>query len=150
MPTHALVSTITLNSIANISTQLQTQLINIQGIARVVNFNQRFYYLACSLCNKASNAYQNEDLWCHYCTKKVAPLIRYQFFLPIKVYCLHKNSTHLIPHPNCSIKFNIQMEDSTGAIEAAVFPEIAETIYWNQRNITAPGVKISFLFLFKK
>ncbi|KAI8574823.1 hypothetical protein RHMOL_Rhmol01G0383400 [Rhododendron molle] len=56
--------------------KLQTQLINIQGIARVVNFNQCFYYLACSLCNKASNAYQNEDLWCNYCAKKVAPLIR--------------------------------------------------------------------------
>ncbi|KAI8574825.1 hypothetical protein RHMOL_Rhmol01G0383400 [Rhododendron molle] len=57
--------------------KLQTQLINIQGIARVVNFNQCFYYLACSLCNKASNAYQNEDLWCNYCAKKVAPLIRF-------------------------------------------------------------------------
>ncbi|KAI8550942.1 hypothetical protein RHMOL_Rhmol06G0145800 [Rhododendron molle] len=77
-----------------------------------------FTVTACSLCNKASNAYQNEDLWCNYCAKKVPPLIR--------------------------IKFNIQIEDPTGAIEAAVFPGIAETIYGiTGINITstAPGVK---------
>ncbi|KAI8543191.1 hypothetical protein RHMOL_Rhmol08G0198700 [Rhododendron molle] len=107
--------------IINLPTSVEkTQFINIEGIAKVVDFNQRFCYLACSLCNKASNAHQNQDLWCNYCAKKVPPLIR--------------------------IKFSIQIEDATGAIEATVFPEIAETIYGlTGFNITstAPGESLS-------
>lgn len=55
--------------------------------------------------------------------------------------------------PNCRIKFNIEIEDATAAIEAAVFPEIAETIYGiTGTNITstAPGVKKLFFFPLKK
>ncbi|KAG5550811.1 hypothetical protein RHGRI_015690 [Rhododendron griersonianum] len=54
----------------------QAQFINVEGKAKVTDFNQRFYYLACSLCNKASNAYQNTDLWCNYCAQRAPPLIR--------------------------------------------------------------------------
>ncbi|KAG5537148.1 hypothetical protein RHGRI_024548 [Rhododendron griersonianum] len=57
----------------------KAQLINIEGTVKVTDFNQQFYYLACSMCNKASNAYQDTDLWCNYCAVKVPPLIRYDF-----------------------------------------------------------------------
>ncbi|KAG5540525.1 hypothetical protein RHGRI_020666 [Rhododendron griersonianum] len=55
----------------------KAQLINIEGTVKVTDFNQQFYYLACSMCNKASNAYQDTDLWCNYCAVKVPPLIRH-------------------------------------------------------------------------
>ncbi|KAG5544391.1 hypothetical protein RHGRI_016969 [Rhododendron griersonianum] len=41
----------------------KTQYLNVQGIARVIDFSQNFYYLACSLCKKATNAYGNGDFW---------------------------------------------------------------------------------------
>ncbi|KAI8558673.1 hypothetical protein RHMOL_Rhmol04G0115100 [Rhododendron molle] len=71
--------------------------------AGVSNFNQQFHYLACSLCNRASNAYQDDELWCNYCSQRVPPLTR--------------------------VKFNIKVSDPTASIEATIFPEIAEQFY---------------------
>ncbi|KAG5522201.1 hypothetical protein RHGRI_034398 [Rhododendron griersonianum] len=74
-----------------------------QGIAKVTDFAQSFYYLACSICKRATNAYGNGDFWCNYCAKKVPALTK--------------------------IKFNIQITDETGSIEAAVFSEVAAKAY---------------------
>ncbi|KAF7126942.1 hypothetical protein RHSIM_Rhsim11G0036000 [Rhododendron simsii] len=79
------------------------QLINVNGIAIVTDLNQRYHYPACSLCKKASNAYENVELWCNYCAQRVPALAR--------------------------VKFNIEHRDPTASIEAAVFPEIAEQFY---------------------
>ncbi|KAI8537962.1 hypothetical protein RHMOL_Rhmol09G0063900 [Rhododendron molle] len=54
----------------------KVQLINIKGIAKVTNFNQHFHYLACSVCNRASNAYENEEMWSNYCAKRVPALAK--------------------------------------------------------------------------
>ncbi|KAI8537961.1 hypothetical protein RHMOL_Rhmol09G0063900 [Rhododendron molle] len=83
--------------------QQQVQLINIKGIAKVTNFNQHFHYLACSVCNRASNAYENEEMWSNYCAKRVPALAK--------------------------IKFYIEITDPTATIEAIVFPEVAEQVY---------------------
>ncbi|KAG5531307.1 hypothetical protein RHGRI_026051 [Rhododendron griersonianum] len=53
---------------------MQTQYLNVQGIAKVTDFAQSFYYLACSICKRATNAYGNGDFWCNYCAKKVPAL----------------------------------------------------------------------------
>ncbi|KAI8537959.1 hypothetical protein RHMOL_Rhmol09G0063900 [Rhododendron molle] len=81
----------------------KVQLINIKGIAKVTNFNQHFHYLACSVCNRASNAYENEEMWSNYCAKRVPALAK--------------------------IKFYIEITDPTATIEAIVFPEVAEQVY---------------------
>ncbi|KAI8554882.1 hypothetical protein RHMOL_Rhmol05G0131300 [Rhododendron molle] len=52
----------------------KTQYLNVQATATVTDFAQNFYYLACSICKKATNAYGNEDFWCNYCNKKVPAL----------------------------------------------------------------------------
>ncbi|XP_058210401.1 replication protein A 70 kDa DNA-binding subunit B-like [Rhododendron vialii] len=94
--------------IANLPISVEkTQYLNVQAVARVTDFGQTFYYLACSICKKATNAYGNADFWCNYCNQKVSPLTK--------------------------IKFNIQITDPTGTIQAAVFSEIAAEFY----NITA-------------
>ncbi|XP_058186447.1 replication protein A 70 kDa DNA-binding subunit B-like [Rhododendron vialii] len=85
----------------------KTQYLNVQGIARVTDFSQNFYYLACSICKKATNAYGNGDFWCNYCAQKVPALTK--------------------------LKFNIHITDPTGTIEATVFSEVASEFY----NITA-------------
>ncbi|KAI8543797.1 hypothetical protein RHMOL_Rhmol08G0246700 [Rhododendron molle] len=89
---------------------MQTQYLNVQGIARVTDFSQNFYYLACSICKKATNAYGDEDFWCNYCARKVPALTK--------------------------LKFNIQITDPTGTIQATVFSEVASEFY----NITAADV----------
>ncbi|XP_058225000.1 uncharacterized protein LOC131334140 [Rhododendron vialii] len=76
-------------------------------MATVTDFAQNFYYLACSICKKATNAYGDGDFWCNYCNQKVPALTK--------------------------IKFNIQLTDPTGTIEATVFSEIAAEFY----NISA-------------
>ncbi|KAG5515692.1 hypothetical protein RHGRI_036667 [Rhododendron griersonianum] len=82
---------------------MQTQYLNVQGIAKVTDFAQSFYYLACSNCKRATNAYGDGDFWCNYCAKKVPALTK--------------------------IKFNIQIADATGSIEAAIFSEVAAEAY---------------------
>ncbi|KAG5557241.1 hypothetical protein RHGRI_007490 [Rhododendron griersonianum] len=90
---------------------MQTQYLNVQAIVRVTDFGQNFYYLACSICKKATNAYGGEDFWCNYCNQKVAALTK--------------------------IKFNVQITDPTGTIEAAIFSEVAAKFY----NITGTDAK---------
>ncbi|XP_058221293.1 uncharacterized protein LOC131331389 [Rhododendron vialii] len=91
-------------NVINLPTSVEkVQLINVKGIAKLTNFNQRFYYLACSLCNRASNAYEDHELWCNYCSQRVPPLAR--------------------------VKFNIEVSDPTASIEATIFPKIAEQLY---------------------
>ncbi|XP_058198305.1 replication protein A 70 kDa DNA-binding subunit B-like [Rhododendron vialii] len=85
------------------STVEKVQLINVKGIAKVTNFNQRFHYLSCSICTRASNAYEDAELWCNYCARRVPALPR--------------------------IKFTINITDPTATIDATVFPEVAEQIY---------------------
>ncbi|KAG5512700.1 hypothetical protein RHGRI_038883 [Rhododendron griersonianum] len=94
------------------STVDKVQLINIKGIARVTNFNQRFHYLSFSICNRASNAYENSELWCNYCALRVPALAR--------------------------VKFTVNITDPTATIDATVFPEIAEQIY----GITGSNIAI--------
>ncbi|KAG5531241.1 hypothetical protein RHGRI_026006 [Rhododendron griersonianum] len=94
------------------STVDKVQLINVKGIARVTNFNQRFHYLSCSICNKASIAYENSELWCNYCARRVPALAR--------------------------VKFTITITDPTATIDATVFPEVAEEIY----SITGANIAI--------
>ncbi|KAI8555426.1 hypothetical protein RHMOL_Rhmol05G0173700 [Rhododendron molle] len=55
---------------------LETQYLNVQAIVRVTDFGLNFYYLACSICKKATNAYGGEDFWCNYCNQKVAALTK--------------------------------------------------------------------------
>ncbi|XP_058217257.1 uncharacterized protein LOC131328317 [Rhododendron vialii] len=112
-------------NVINLPTSVdKVRLINVKGIARVTNFNQRFHYLACSLCNKASNAYENDELWCNYCARRVPPLIR--------------------------VKFNVQVSDPTASIAATIFPKIAEQFYGiTGANIdtTEPDVPLSLELL---
>ncbi|KAG5547752.1 hypothetical protein RHGRI_013442 [Rhododendron griersonianum] len=62
-------------SIINLpSTVEKVQLINVKEIARLTNFDQPFHYLDCSCCNRASNAYENAELWCSYCARRVPAL----------------------------------------------------------------------------
>ncbi|KAF7133022.1 hypothetical protein RHSIM_Rhsim09G0068800 [Rhododendron simsii] len=49
---------------------------SIKGIIKVTDFNQNFYYLSCSECNRATNAYDDGNFWCNYCDLKVPPLLR--------------------------------------------------------------------------
>ncbi|KAI8567429.1 hypothetical protein RHMOL_Rhmol02G0121500 [Rhododendron molle] len=85
----------------------KAEFLTVKGIVRVMDFGQKFYYLACSLCSKATNAYGDDSFWCNYCLQKVPALT--------------------------DIKFNVQVTDSTGNIEATVFSEVASQVY----NLTA-------------
>ncbi|KAG5552505.1 hypothetical protein RHGRI_010554 [Rhododendron griersonianum] len=65
----------TITKIANLPVFIQkVEFLTIKGIARVIDFGQKFYYLACSICNKATNAYGDDNFWCNYCLQKVPAL----------------------------------------------------------------------------
>ncbi|KAH7851549.1 hypothetical protein Vadar_013226 [Vaccinium darrowii] len=76
---------------------------SLQVSCYVVDFQQRFWFLACSECNKITDADGGQDFWCNHCKKKVAP------------------------RPRC--KFDVQLQDSTGLIIATAFAEIAEKLF---------------------
>ncbi|KAG5549907.1 hypothetical protein RHGRI_015021 [Rhododendron griersonianum] len=64
-----------ITKIANLPVFIQkVEFLTIKGIARVIDFGQKFYYLACSICNKATNAYGDGNFWCNYCLQKVPAL----------------------------------------------------------------------------
>ncbi|KAF7129564.1 hypothetical protein RHSIM_Rhsim10G0093000 [Rhododendron simsii] len=44
---------------------------NIKGVVQVTDFNQNFIYLACSICNWSTNAYEIGNFWCNYYKEKV-------------------------------------------------------------------------------
>ncbi|XP_058197276.1 replication protein A 70 kDa DNA-binding subunit B-like [Rhododendron vialii] len=75
----------------------------VQATVQVVDFNHNFYYLSCSNCNRATDAYGDGSFWCNYCDQKVPPLPR--------------------------LKFNVEIADQTGSIPATVFAEKAEQLY---------------------
>ncbi|KAF7150208.1 hypothetical protein RHSIM_Rhsim02G0151400 [Rhododendron simsii] len=52
----------------------KVEFLTVKGMARIIDFGQKFYYLACSLCNKATNAYGDNNFWCNYCLQKVPAL----------------------------------------------------------------------------
>ncbi|KAI8524324.1 hypothetical protein RHMOL_Rhmol13G0141700 [Rhododendron molle] len=114
----------------------KTQYLNVQGIARVTDFSQNFYYLACSICKKATNAYADEDFWCNYCAQKVPALTKYTTF-PMPP-CISSFLTTQLKKNSLiyRLKFNIQVTDPTGTIQATVFSEVASEFY----NITAVDV----------
>ncbi|KAG5537449.1 hypothetical protein RHGRI_024768 [Rhododendron griersonianum] len=64
-----------ITKIANLPVIVQkVEFLTVKGIATVIDFGQKFYYLACSLCNKATNAYGDDNFWCNYCLQKVKAL----------------------------------------------------------------------------
>ncbi|KAG5557534.1 hypothetical protein RHGRI_007691 [Rhododendron griersonianum] len=64
-----------ITKIANLSVFIQkVEFLTVKGMARVIDFGQKFYYLACSICNKATNAYGDDNFWCNYCLQKVPAL----------------------------------------------------------------------------
>ncbi|XP_058193849.1 replication protein A 70 kDa DNA-binding subunit B-like isoform X2 [Rhododendron vialii] len=90
--------------ILNLPTSVdKVEYLNVQGDIQVIDFNQNFIYLACSICNKSTNAYGDNDFWCNFCNKKVAPLPK--------------------------AKLNVQITDDTGSVGATIFTEKAEGLY---------------------
>ncbi|KAH7846156.1 hypothetical protein Vadar_010559 [Vaccinium darrowii] len=77
--------------------------IGVKGTVQLVEFNQRFVYVACSVCNRGTNAVGDGEFWCNYCDKIVQPLTR--------------------------VKFDVEIKDPTGQISAAMFAEEAEEFY---------------------
>ncbi|KAH7867551.1 hypothetical protein Vadar_034805 [Vaccinium darrowii] len=75
----------------------------IQVMCKVVDYNQKFYYMSCSKCIKGTAARGNTPFWCNYCKQRV------------------------LPTPRC--KFNIELSDSTGIIVATLFGEKAESMF---------------------
>ncbi|XP_058201215.1 uncharacterized protein LOC131315971 [Rhododendron vialii] len=66
-----------ITKLANLPMSVEkTQYLNVQGITKVTDFAQIFYYLACSICKRATNAYGNGGFWCNYCAKKVPALTK--------------------------------------------------------------------------
>ncbi|KAH7862983.1 hypothetical protein Vadar_011798 [Vaccinium darrowii] len=43
----------------------------VEGTVCVTNFNQKFFYFACSKCRKATNASEDGEFWCNYCMEEV-------------------------------------------------------------------------------
>lgn len=77
--------------------------IGFKGTVQLVEFNQRFVYVACSVCNRGTNAFGDGEFWCNYCDQNVKPLTR--------------------------VKFEVEIKDPTGHISAAMFAEEAEEFY---------------------
>ncbi|KAH7855784.1 hypothetical protein Vadar_028830 [Vaccinium darrowii] len=75
----------------------------IQVMCKVVDYNQKFYYMSCSKCIKGTTARGNTPFWCSYCKQR------------------------LLPMPRC--KFNIELSDSIGIIVATLFGEKAESMF---------------------
>ncbi|KAH7846008.1 hypothetical protein Vadar_008585 [Vaccinium darrowii] len=90
--------------IANIPASVTKPIyIGVKGTVQLVEFNQRFIYVACLVCNRGMNAFGDGEFWCNYCEKNVQPLTR--------------------------VKFDVEIKDPTGHISAAMFAEEAEEFY---------------------
>ncbi|KAG5524371.1 hypothetical protein RHGRI_031135 [Rhododendron griersonianum] len=75
-----------ITKIANLPVFIQkVEFLTVKGMARVIDFGQKFYYLACSICNKATNAYGDDNFRSNYCLQKVPALAETAWS---KGYCL--------------------------------------------------------------
>lgn len=76
---------------------------SIEAVIRVADLNHKFYYLACSLCNQSTTAYDDNEFFCNYYSQRV----------------------HALP----KIKFKIKLSDLTDSIDAIVFSTVSEQYY---------------------
>uniref|UniRef100_A0A803P0X1 Replication protein A subunit n=1 Tax=Cannabis sativa TaxID=3483 RepID=A0A803P0X1_CANSA len=76
----------------------------VKAIAKVTNYGQPFWYMACPLCNRITGSEYGETFHCLYC----------------------KNND-LKAVPRCRI--DVELTDSSSWITATVFGEIAETLF---------------------
>ncbi|XP_060966762.1 replication protein A 70 kDa DNA-binding subunit B-like isoform X2 [Cannabis sativa] len=76
----------------------------VKAIAKVTNYGQPFWYMACPLCNRITGSEYGETFHCLYC----------------------KNND-LKAVPRCRI--DVELTDSSAWITATVFGEIAETLF---------------------
>ncbi|KAI8534975.1 hypothetical protein RHMOL_Rhmol10G0139000 [Rhododendron molle] len=74
MPPHPSLNIDIVSKFIFIPYSCQPEYPSIQGTVKVIDFNQNFYYLSCSNCNRATYAYGDGSFWCKYCDKKVPPL----------------------------------------------------------------------------
>ncbi|KAI8020166.1 Replication protein A 70 kDa DNA-binding subunit B [Camellia lanceoleosa] len=75
----------------------------VQASATVQNFNQKFWFMCCSKCNKGTDAEADDIFQCNYCKEKAKP------------------------EPRC--KFDVQLRDSSGDITATIFGAQAENLF---------------------
>ncbi|KAH7848859.1 hypothetical protein Vadar_009317 [Vaccinium darrowii] len=76
---------------------------SVEGVIRVANLHQKFYYLACSICNRSTSAYGDNEFQCNYCGVIVPALPK--------------------------IKFEVQITDLTDSIPAMIFAQVAQEYY---------------------
>ncbi|KAH7841792.1 hypothetical protein Vadar_034427 [Vaccinium darrowii] len=69
--------------------------IGVRGTVQLVDFNQKFVYVACSVCNRGTNATGDGEFSCNHYDQTVQPITR--------------------------VKFEVEIKDPTGQISAAIF-----------------------------
>lgn len=74
----------------------------VKAVICVADLNQRFYYLACSIC-KSTTASRDFEFFCNYCNERVIALPK--------------------------IKFQVKLSDLTDSIDAMVFTAVSEQYY---------------------
>ncbi|KAH7838677.1 hypothetical protein Vadar_029770 [Vaccinium darrowii] len=90
--------------IANIPASVAKPMyIGVRGTVQLVDFNQKFVYVACSVCNRGTNATGDGEFSCNHCDQTVQPITR--------------------------VKFEVEIKDPTGQISAAIFAEQIEEFY---------------------
>ncbi|XP_058220592.1 replication protein A 70 kDa DNA-binding subunit B-like [Rhododendron vialii] len=109
---------ITVNRLPTIVNTQETHWVKV--VCKVTDWNQRFYYMSCSKCTRATAAQSDAPFWCNYCKERVHPM------------------------PRC--KFQIQLSDSTGFIIATAFGEQADSMF----SITGDYLKNSMQEVWEK
>lgn len=101
---------------------MQAQYPRITGIIKVTNFDQKYYFLACSKCNRAIDTYGDMVMENSSATIAVKRSRHYQHKLS---YSYKSSST---THNSCirnshfgNLKFDIQITDFTGSITTIIF-----------------------------
>ncbi|KAF4351387.1 hypothetical protein G4B88_028226 [Cannabis sativa] len=89
------------NQITDIS-KINDMLNMVKAIAKVTNYGQPFWYMACPLCNRITRSEYGETFHCLYCKN---------------------NDLKAVP------RIDVELTDSSAWITATVFGEIAETLF---------------------